>query len=203
MSIFKLRTLTPQEIQLLRLHNKQENREIFSEEDLTKLAKENGASFKIYDKAEKVLDEHKKRMNMPPSRNEMIQVCIPRWELQKILNENINPFIERNIAVEELLVKKGTITNAEVDAMVEKRRENARKAMIPTDEQIEKILETIEDTATRDQLREQIKKGEVAIKFSPGAANQGALEEGEDNEATVEQKLKTNDTVDAEVKHDI
>lgn len=144
-----MRALTEGELLLIRAHNLNHavktGEMLFTAEDVEALAKEDVASFKVFRAAEKIIEEHTKRMNAALPRAEAIQVFYPRDEFEKFYANWIMPILREHICLRRVLIAKGLITDAEVDEEVKKfieeakARENAQQAEVgatPANEQV-------------------------------------------------------------------
>lgn len=122
-----MRAMKPEEIAVLRvLGSAPDAKYKFTEEELGSLAIQNAASFRVYNAAEKVLEQHKHFMKQAPSREEALRMLVPRQEFQQYVM-NVGELFSEYLAFRDVLIEKGLISHDDIDKMVEKRKEDARK----------------------------------------------------------------------------
>jgi hypothetical protein len=108
-----VRKLSIEEVQILRQNSKGV---LFTVDELKVLA-EGTASFKVFNKAEEILDKFRKHMQMPPGRQEIAQNFIHYSKFQEFITKEFAPRVNRQIDIMNILIKKGIITIAEINAM--------------------------------------------------------------------------------------
>jgi len=108
-----MRKLSIEEIQILSQNSKGV---LFTVDELRDLA-EGTVSFKVFNKAEEILDKFRKHMQMPPGREEIYRTFVSFGQFQEFLKNEFGPRVNRHIDVVNVLIKKGIITNAEIETM--------------------------------------------------------------------------------------
>ena len=163
------RKLERWELILLASHNQREGKMVFTEEDLTLLQK-GEATFRTFNQAERVIDVHRKRMQLPPSREEIFQLFLDRASFQEYVNKHLAPVLNQTLAVDRLLVAKGIITDAEIVAEAKKMQEE----MAAKQKEAE-ALQNLKDSGVKPEFAnaESIKQSAEEVKeiLGEGSAN--------------------------------
>ncbi len=134
-----MRPLTDRELIVLQMHNMKEKKVIFSEEDI-KALKGGDASFKIFSKAENVIEEHRKFMSRPPSREEIKKYVADLIDasLSRFHSSEVFPLTLEYVAFRDILIEKGIIAMEEISNRTNKivaDAEAERKALKETEKE--------------------------------------------------------------------
>jgi len=146
----KLRQFTKDEIQMLQIHNDHSEKDTFSPEDLMLLISGN-PTFKLHCRAEKALGKQRTFFNTAPSRKEAYQSFVAQVVFEAFVEQHIQPLALEHIAIRELLIAKGMLTDEEIDEAVKKKKESLNKpAAANIEEEVQDDPGKPEDTPDKD-----------------------------------------------------
>lgn len=114
--IISRKALNVQQLMVLRLHNAQQGKAVFSEMDLTLLSQEHAAPFSLYERAHKVIDAYEKWLDQNPSRREIDETCLPRIAHHQFA-QSVVVVLREYMAFRQLVVEKGAKLIAEIQTI--------------------------------------------------------------------------------------
>ncbi len=173
--------LTTADIEILRIRNQRDDAEyIFTDTDM-QLLMSGQASCKLMTAAEKTIKAHKHWLNTPPSRMELMQHFMTKQEGQNFWQTNILPHLNRVSLAVNVLIKKGLITEDEIEAQEKAELEELAKQWLHLCDK----CNTQAEKCTKKSMRTagsilNLLDGDLAAKVVE--CREFTVTEGEDNE---------------------